>query len=44
MLEIRKGLNQYFKEYNYERPHDSLGNRMPMQVYKEKIEAMAKAA
>jgi putative transposase len=44
MLEIRKGLSQYFKEYNYERPHDSLGNRMPMQVYKEKIEAMAKAA
>lgn len=40
MLEIRVGLNKYFKKYNTERPHSSLDNRKPMEVYKEKL-AMA---
>ena len=44
MLEIRMGLNKYFKKYNNERPHDSLGNRKPMKVYKEKIAELAIAA
>lgn len=37
MLEIRIGLNKYFKEYNNERPHSSLDYRKPMEVYKEKL-------
>jgi putative transposase len=30
---LRKGLHQYFDFYNYERPHQSLGNKTPAMVY-----------
>lgn len=33
VLEARKGLQQYFKFYNYERPHQALGYRTPWMVY-----------
>jgi len=31
--ELRRGVGKYIKEYNYERPHESLGNRRPCQAY-----------
>ena len=31
--EAIKGLNRYFKFYNTQRPHQSLGYRTPEQVY-----------
>ena len=31
---LEKGLHHYFDFYNYERPHQSLGYRVPSQVYK----------
>jgi putative transposase len=34
MPELQLGLTDYFKFYNIERPHQSLGNRTPVQVYR----------
>jgi len=31
--ELRKGLAEYIQEYNYERPHQSMDNLRPYQVY-----------
>ena len=33
--ELRRGLTRYFEFYDYERPHQSLDNRMPWEVYQE---------
>ena len=33
MPELQLGLTEYFEFYNTERPHQSLGNRTPVQVY-----------
>jgi len=33
VLEAKQGLRQYFKFYNYERPHQALGYRTPSAVY-----------
>lgn len=33
VLELQKGLTEYFEFYNGERPHQSLDNRTPAQVY-----------
>jgi len=33
--ELRHGLTRYFEFYCYERPHQSLDNRMPWEVYQE---------
>ena len=33
MAELQLGLTEYFEFYNTERPHQSLGNRTPVQVY-----------
>jgi putative transposase len=33
VLALRHGLNEYFKFYNDERPHDSLGTCTPSEVY-----------
>ena len=33
VLALRHGLNEYFKFYNGERPHDSLGTCTPSEVY-----------
>jgi putative transposase len=33
VLALRHGLNEYFKFYNDERPHDSLGTWTPSEVY-----------
>lgn len=33
MREVRAGLEQYFRFYNTERPHQSLGNRTPYEVH-----------
>ncbi len=32
--EAMDGLDKYFKFYNYERPHQSLGNKTPMEIYR----------
>jgi len=37
LKEVRKGLKSYFKFYNNNRPHQSLGYRIPLDVYNEKI-------
>ena len=34
MAELQMGLTEYFEFYNSERPHQSLGNSTPRQVYK----------
>jgi putative transposase len=31
--ELRHGIKEYVKDYNHERPHQSLGNQRPYQVY-----------
>ena len=31
--EARQNLDQYFKDYNYERPHQSLNDKIPAEVY-----------
>jgi len=31
--ELRCGINEYVKQYNYERPHQSLENKRPYQIY-----------
>lgn len=31
--ELKKGLREYFWFYNHERPHQSLGDRTPAEVY-----------
>ena len=33
VVELQKGLKQYFNFYNYERPHQSLGYRPPSTIY-----------
>ena len=33
MLGLQLGLTEYFEFYNTERPHQSLGNLTPIQVY-----------
>jgi putative transposase len=35
--EARRGIAQYFDEYNNERPHQSLGYKTPEEVYKNKF-------
>jgi putative transposase len=35
--DVRKGLEGYFEFYNRERPHQSLDNRRPMEVYEEEV-------
>jgi putative transposase len=30
---LRQGIGKYVREYNHERPHASLGNLRPAQVY-----------
>jgi putative transposase len=37
--ELRHGLGNYFTFYCYERPHQSLGNRTPWEVYREVLTA-----
>ncbi|MGI8542883.1 MAG: integrase core domain-containing protein, partial [Aridibacter sp.] len=32
--EAMDGLDKYVEFYNYERPHQSLGNRTPMEIYR----------
>lgn len=34
--EARQNLDQYFKDYNYERPHQGLNDRIPAEVYFKK--------
>ncbi len=34
MLGLQLGLTEYFEFYNTERPHQSQGNRTPIQVYR----------
>lgn len=41
--EIRVGLQRYFQHYNESRPHQSLGYRRPMSVYREELQ-FSKAA
>ena len=36
VLDARAGLGKYFRFYNFERPHQSLENRTPMGVYRQK--------
>ena len=36
MIEAYQGLSSYFKFYNNERPHQSLGYRTPAEVYYDK--------
>ena len=33
MVEVRQGLREYFKFYNFERPHQSLGGQTPASIY-----------
>ena len=42
--ELRRGIGEYIKDYNTERPHESLGNLRPAQVYGGKFTALEKAA
>ena len=37
-LSLQKGLTEYFRFYNYERKHQSLGYQTPAQWYVERIE------
>ena len=37
--ELRRGLGDYFTFYCYERPHQSLGDRTPWEVYREVLTA-----
>jgi len=30
---LRKSIKQYISEYNYERPHQSLGNKYPVEIF-----------
>jgi putative transposase len=39
MSEARKGLERYFRFYNHERPHSSLGWRTPAETYFDRREA-----
>ncbi|MGI8543841.1 MAG: integrase core domain-containing protein, partial [Aridibacter sp.] len=32
--EAMDGLDKYVEFYNYKRPHQSLGNRTPMEIYR----------
>ena len=41
--ELIEGLRAYIEFYNNERPHDSLGNRTPSEVYFGKISMMEAA-
>ena len=36
LLEVQKGLKEYFNFYNKERPHQSLDYRTPEDVYQNK--------
>ena len=33
--ELRSGIKEYIREYNYDRPHQSLNYKRPCQVYAE---------
>jgi len=35
VAELRRGLGRYFEFYNEERPHQSLTDRTPAEVYRE---------
>ena len=39
--ELRLGIKEYIKTYNYERPHDSLNNERPSTVYGAKFDSQA---
>ena len=41
---LRKGIAEYVQEYNYDRPHDSLNNMRPYQVYGSMFDEVAAAA
>ena len=32
--ELRRGIGDYINEYNHHRPHQSLGNKRPVEIYK----------
>jgi putative transposase len=42
--ELRIGIAQYIHDYNYERPHDSMGNKCPAAVYGSKFADTVPAA
>lgn len=37
--QARRGIGDWFDLYNYRRPHSSLGDRTPMEVYHQKVAA-----
>ena len=37
LVDLRKGVNKYFMDYNSKRPHQSLGYEVPNKVYAEGI-------
>ena len=39
MKETREGLKEYFEFYNEERPHQSLGNKTPGEIYRKEEQA-----
>ncbi len=39
VIELVKGLDQYFTFYSYERPHQSLSYQTPAEVYLQRIPA-----
>lgn len=44
MIEVYRGLQAYFKFYNDERPHQSLGYQTPAEVYYENKNSLLKAS
>lgn len=42
VAELRRGLTSYFEFYGHERPHQSLENRTPWEVYREGLPAGAR--
>lgn len=44
IAEARAGISAYIEFYNYERPHQALGNRTPWEAYRSKSEPASEAA
>jgi len=36
-LELEKGIQRYITRYNYHRPHESLADATPGEIYSEKV-------
>ena len=43
-IELRQGLQRWFSFYNQERPHQSLNNKTPDEVYFYDVDSIAEAA